>query len=396
MKKNIKMMVTAMVLALTIVFQTATPALAGGSINAKASWTTRNEWNFQFRYYKPVVYVGQVRNFRVTCNIWGNTITYKSSNPSIATVDQSGNVTGRKAGKVTIIATDGVHTAKLNLPVKAALKAKSGREGFNYGHQSILTSGKTYTLKTLAGSPIKKITSKQATINGTNFTMSAEGYSTLNVTLKDGQKVELNFYGTYNNNPTHERAKAIIKAEMPKYGITMNSSDVEKAMFAYNWVAGNIVRGEGYIDHKSCRYCSNWGKDCGIINHVGDCDVQTEAVLTICEVVGLWAVPVCNNAAGGGHAYCGVRVDGEWYLMDTGGSEPWDFVGDSKSWFLNSSEYMCSIVDGVEFKPAKNACKDIVFTSTRFDTEKWEQYRAQRDAWKASNSPSSNDDFWND
>ena len=393
MKKNIKMMVTAMVLALTIVFQTATPALAGGSINADYSWTNRNEWNFQFRHYKPVVYVGQVFGCRVTCNIWGNTITYKSSNPSVATVDQYGNVTGKKVGKVTITATDGVHTAKQNLPVKAASKAESGRDGFNYGYQSVLISGKTYTLKALAGSPIKKITSKQATVKGTNFTMPAGGGCTLKVTLKDGQKVELNFYGTNNYDPTHERAKAIIKADMPKYGITMNSSDVEKAMFAYNWVAGNIVRGEGYIDHKSCRYCSNWGKDCGIINHVGDCDVQAEAVLTICEVVGLWAVPVCNNAAGGGHAYCGVRVDGEWYLMDTTGSEPWDFSFVVGSIFLRSKDSLCAQDSAMRFKPAKNACKDIVFTSTKYD-KPLSQYKEQYDAWKATQESPFDDYLW--
>ena len=384
MKKNIKMMVTAMVLVLTIVFQTATPALA---------WYVENEWEFRFGCRNSFIYVGQQDMHYVINGIWGNTITYKSSNPGVVAVESDGDVafmTGKKAGKVTITATDGVHTAKQNLPVKAASKAKSGKDGFNYGYQSVLTSGKTYTRKALAGSPIKKITSKRAIVKGTNFTMPSVYGCTLNVTLKDGQKVELNFYGT-NSDPIHERAKAIIKAEMPKYGITMNSSDVEKAMFAYNWVAENIVRGEGYIDHKSCRYCSNWGKDCGIINHVGDCDVQTEAVLTICEVVGLWAVPVCNNAAGGGHSYCGVRVDGEWYLMDTGASEPWDFSYEGAG-FLRSKDSLCAQMSGMEFKPAKNACKDIVFTSTKYD-KPLSQYKEQYDAWKATQESPFDDDY---
>ena len=391
MKKNIKMMVTAMVLALTIVFQTATPALAYSSLN---------EWVYRFVTSRSFVYVGETRGVAaIGDGITGNINTYKSSDSSTATVDQYGYVTGKKVGKVTITATDGVHTLKKTVTVKPISKAKKGEVVFNYAHRTELISGETYTLKTLAGSPIKKITSRKATIKGTNFTMPAGGYCTLNVTLKDGQKFKLDYFGNKElPTSTHERAKAIIKADMPKYGITMNSSDLEKAMFAYNWVAGNIVRGEGYIDHKSCRYCSNWGKDCGIINHVGDCNVQAEAVLTICEVVGLWAVPVCNNAAGGGHAYCGVRVDGEWYLMDTGGSEPWAFCFEGTT-FLRSKDSLCAQDSAERFKPAKNACKDIVFTSTKYD-KPLSQYKEQYDAWKAewykANGYSSADDFWND
>ena len=376
MKKNIKMMVTAMVLALTIVFQTATPALAW------IRWNVNNDWRFSFDWHNRSIYVGQQDSFYLNNGIRGNDVIYTSSNPSVAVAGSDGRVTGKKAGKVTITATDGVHTAELVVTVKPISKAKKGEVVFNYDPGSTLTAGETYTLKTLAGSPIKKITSKKATVKGTTFTMPIVGSCSLKVTLKDGQKFSIG-YGSAAHSSTHERAKAIIKADMPKYGITMNSSDLEKAMFAYNWVAGNIVRGEGYIDHKSCRYCSNWGKDCGIINHVGDCDVQAEAVLTICEVVGLWAVPVCNNAGGGGHAFCGVRVDGEWYLMDNGGSEPWGFVG-SGHHFLSSVTAEGMINSAHKFKPSKNACKDIVFTSTKFDNEKWDQYKAQRDAWKAT------------
>lgn len=390
MKKNIKMMVTAMVLALTIVFQTATPALA-------RAWDVNNNWEFRFGHSNCSIYVGQQDSLYAYNGLWGNAVTYKSSNPSVAAVvfnGDEGHIIGKKAGKVTITATDGVHTAKTVLTVKPISKAKKSEVVFNYAHFSELISGETYTLKTLAGSQIKKITSKKATVKGTTFTMPAGGGCTLKVTLKDGQKFSLDFGGTKElPTSTHERAKAIIKADMPKYGITMNSSDLEKAMFAYNWVAGNIVRGEGYIDHKSCRYCSNWGKDCGIINHVGDCDVQAEAVLTICEVVGLWAVPVCNNAAGGGHAYCGVRVDGEWYLMDTTGSEPWDFSFVVGSIFLRSKDSLCAQDSAMRFKPAKNACKDIVFTSTKYD-KPLSQYKEQYDAWKATQESPFDDYLW--
>lgn len=61
--------------------------------------------NFPVFIMDKLVYKGKTVHIKVSNLSKDSKISYKSSNPSVATVDKKGNIKGRKKGKATIIVT---------------------------------------------------------------------------------------------------------------------------------------------------------------------------------------------------------------------------------------------------------------------------------------------------
>lgn len=352
MKKLTKIMIITL-LALAMILPMATTSQAA---------TNANKWLFQAAG-NETIYVGQTTALALLNSIDGSTVTWTSANKKIATVDSFGNVTGKKAGKTTVTASDGTHSAKFTVTVKAISKAKTVQ--FNY-NSCRLEYGKTYTIKTLNGSAVKKIKSVNNTkvkISGNKITPQnvSDGYSiVLLVTLKDGTKVSVSNACT--SSKEREEAISIIKKAMPKYGVTTNSSDLEKAMFIYNWLGDNC---RYYLSKKAGHYYA-------IREGKGNCSAYAEGVRLIGEVVGLQTVRV--NTSDGTHSYNGVRVDGKWYLMDTTMCEAWAFSYSAKAHFLNSYEREMQLDSAMTFKVSASSLADIVFTDTKYDGVTWPEY----------------------
>lgn len=352
MKKLTKIMITTL-LALAMILPMATTSQAA---------TNANKWLFQAAG-NETIYVGQTTALALLNSIDGSTVTWTSSNKKVVTTDSFGNVTGKKAGKTTVTASDGTHSAKFTVTVKAISKAKTVQ--FNYD-DCRMEYGKTYTIKTLNGSAIKKIVNNGSTkvkISGNKVTPLNTGSNRaidLRVTLKDGTKV--NVSNACTSNAEREEAISIIKKAMPKYGVTTKSSDLEKAMFIYNWLGDNCSYSKKYA--AGHYYAIREGK--------GMCETYAEGVQLIGEVVGLQTVKVdCSNA---NHRYNGVRVDGKWYLMDTTQCEAWAFSYSAKAHFLNSYEREMQLDSAMAFKVSASSLADIVFTDTKYDGVTWPEY----------------------
>ena len=386
MKKMMK--IAAMLsLALSLVFTSTMPAEA--AMNRMIM--NGNCFTFEFekaRYNNTSVYVGQTVGAVLRNDINGNDVTWTSSNKKVATVDKYGNVTGKKAGKVTITATDGVHTAKMKMTVKALSKAKKNEVVLNYGNDVVFELGKTYTIKTLKGSAVKKVVKhKFNKVNGkkVTFTNGTTDHSIgTDVVLKNGKTVE--FFSRVDHEAKYVQCEKIIKRDMAEAGITMNSTDLEKAMFIYNWAGMNI-------DHSvsaKCGGCRQRGSFCGILHGTGDCDVYAEAVDVIADVVGLWTVALRNKI--GDHQFNGIRVDGEWYVMDTMQCEAWEFCSGNPN-FLSSYNRIVDHSKAMAFTLDSDSLDDITFTSTKYDDKKWPEYY---DLYVEVNQPETmNDDYWN-
>lgn len=398
MKKNFKVMVMSLVLAMSVLVSIIQAQAAITVAQPKISKSSRcNEW----RFWTPssyTIYVGQHAAVWLVNDINGKKVTWKSSNTKIATVDKYGNVTGKKPGKVTITVTDGTHTSKAKITVKALKSAKKNEVIFNYGDVNskgfltMLVYGKTYTLKTLKGSSVDRIIGGNESdwiIKGTKFTPvpKADCRMSLRVILKNGKKYWLDFSCT--SSKEREEAIAIAKEGMKEYGVTTKSSDLEKAMFIYNW-NGDKIEEVGATSHG----CTSPGHYSGVRKGYGDCDVHAEAVQLLADVVGIPVVKIFSSEAN--HAYNGICVDGKWYLMDTMQCESWAFA------LGNHVNFLSSYVHAVGYDKAcytftvhPDALKDIVFTSTKYDEASWPEYRDKYDVAHADD-PALDPDFWND
>ena len=90
----------------------------GKATNLKATITVKNE---AIRVSgDSVVAVGATTTLKTATAPKNATVTFKSSDDTIATVDEKGVVTGVKAGKVTITATAGKASKDIEIEVKAA------------------------------------------------------------------------------------------------------------------------------------------------------------------------------------------------------------------------------------------------------------------------------------
>ena len=369
MKKMMK--IAAMFsLALSLVFTSTMPAEA-----AMTRSTLGNCWEFEFKDgdYNSSVYVGQTVGSILTNDIVGNTVTWKSSNKKIATVDSLGNVTGKKAGKVTISATDGVHTAKYKITVKALSKAKKNEVVLNYGRLFCVKPDKYYTVKTLKGSPVKKFDLRNVawdvTTKGAKFKVN-NGIAESNVprvVLKNGKYTDLVLTRDKTVDDRYVAAMKIAKKGMVEFGVTKNSSELEKAMFVYNWM-GTHVGVDGALGAKS-HNCTSRGSYDALLEGYGDCDVCAEGVEVLAEACGLWTVAINVPT----HQFNGIRVDGEWYVMDTMQCEAWEFCSGNPN-FLSSYNRIVDHSKAMDFTINEKSLDDITFTSTKYDDKKWPEY----------------------
>lgn len=378
MKKNLKMLVAVFALSLAAVFTSVVPAQAAQAAPS-VSKNSLNEWRFKL-YSHEAIYEKQTASVGLATEFYGANVTFKSSNTKIATVDKLGNVTGKKAGKATITATDGTHTSKCTVTVKSLKKAKKNELVLNYAantkyfEDAIMEYGKQYMIKNLNGSPVKSLKRVKGNckISGTKVTLlPKEDNETVVVciTLKSGKKYNVRWSCT--SSKEREEAIEIAKSGMVEYGVTKNSSDLEKAMFIYNFCGDKIEQ----FGPDAAKYKAP-GNYYGIRKGYGDCDVCAEAVCLLADVVGLPAVKV--HTSDDTHVYNGVRVDGEWYLMDTMQCQSWAFaLGNGH--FLNSYARELEIDESMAFTVHPNSAADVVFDSTLYDGRMWPEYRQKYD-----------------
>ncbi|MCD7809428.1 MAG: CAP domain-containing protein [Erysipelotrichaceae bacterium] len=105
-----------------------------------------------------------------------NTATFKSSDTSVATVDQNGKVTAQKAGSTTIAATaNGVEdTCKITVKAQTTSSSSDGSSSSDSSSSSS-NSSSSNGLKTSVASEIVSLTNKQRTNNGlSSLTVSAK------------------------------------------------------------------------------------------------------------------------------------------------------------------------------------------------------------------------------
>lgn len=121
-------------------------------------------------------------------------VTWKSSNPNVAIVDQNGKVTGKKEGTVTITVTtnDGNHTATITIVVKdepvTGVKINGSTTMYVNGSQTlkaVITPNNASNKAVTWSSDNTKV----ATVDGNGkVTARGEGTATITVTTKDGNK----------------------------------------------------------------------------------------------------------------------------------------------------------------------------------------------------------------
>jgi uncharacterized protein YjdB len=115
-------------LALAKRLGSATITVSSGSVSAKATVTVSRVpvARIVIAPSNPTVIVGQTTQLSATAQdsagnvLTGITTTWSSSDPTTATIDQTGSATGIKAGVVTLTVTSGSVTASSSLTVRAA------------------------------------------------------------------------------------------------------------------------------------------------------------------------------------------------------------------------------------------------------------------------------------
>ena len=257
------------------------------------------------------LYVGQHNGEFIASMVNGIEWTYTSSNPSVASINQLGNVTAKKPGTVTITATsvakDGTRTATAKVEVLPISKAPKNKTIVNYGSSYVTSYGETITFKSLNGQKVKKIIdNKNIVVNGNKITFKDQQKAGkvgvyLKYTLAKGKTKSIEF--CLEQNSEGRKAEAMIRREMATYGITTESPDVEKAQFLYNYV--------------SLRFCYTTGtsKDYSqILYQHGDCDDISGDIAHICDWIELPCVELTEVA--GDHVFNGICIDGEWYCID--------------------------------------------------------------------------------
>lgn len=370
MKRTVKTLVM-ITLVIAIIFPLATPVQAAGS------W--KNSWVFCV-HRDTTLYVGQLRESAGSASggkagVYGTTLSFKSSNSKVVTVDENDMLVAKKVGTATITATDGMYKDSYKVTVKDPKKTK--KVVLNYADGADLEYGKTYTLKSLNGSSVKKIVctsyEEDVTIKGNKITLHPKHSKVVYflVTLKDGRSTEVTYCC---DGKEYLEAVSIIEKAAAEAGISKSSTDLEKAMFAYNWLGEN------------CSYSRKYGKPgyyYAIREGKGDCDVYAEGVELIGEVIGLTVIRIETDT----HAFNGVRVDGEWYVMDTTQCEAWDFAVGGGCFLLSYEE--ATEGGGRKFVISSKSEIKPEFTSTKYDDSK------VFSQWKDNYEDPLDDDYWN-
>lgn len=388
MKKNLKKLVMSLVLAVSVL-ASVVPAQAGELAPKVSKSGNYNKWSFKL--YGTTVYEKQTSKVHLNNDFYGAPVTYKSSNTKVATVDKIGNVTGKKAGKVTITVTDGTHTSKCEVTVKSLKKAKKNEVVLNYADSAVLEYGKTYTIKNLNGSAVKSISRRNGIVEASGCKVKAlrktnSDKANVKIKLKNGKTVYASW--SVSSSKEHQEAISIAKKGMQEYGVTKNSTDLEKAMFIYNWL-GDHVDANGANKYG----CEAPGHYYAIRKGYGDCDVYAEGACLLADVVELPVIRIFN--AIGDHQFNGFRLDGKWYLVDTMQCESWEFALGNDPNFLSSYEHMTDHSGAMAFTVHPDAAEDVVFDSDKYDRASWPEYRDKFDAANADD-PGLDPDFWND
>lgn len=356
MKKTVKTLVM-ITLVIAIIFPLAIPVQAAGSF--------KNSWKFSVGS-DQILYVGQAGTYAGNPSggidgIYGTMLQFKSSNSKVATVDENEKLVAKKVGTAKITATDGVYKDSYKVTVKDPKKTK--KVVLNYAESTEFEYGKTYTLKSLNGSSVKKIEceSNYVTVKGNKITARpvSDRSAWLTVTLKDGKSTEVRFWF---EGREYTEAVSIIEKAAAEAGISKSSTDLEKAMFAYNWLGEHCSYSRKYT-RSGHYYAIREGK--------GACGVYAEGVELIGEVIGLTVIRIGNRDYS--HAFNGVRVDGEWYVMDTTSVKAWDFANGGGCFLLSYEE---AAKNGLAFNVSAKSEIKPEFTSTKYDDPKvFSQYK---------------------
>ena len=160
----------------------------GKATNLKATITVKNE---AIRVSgDSVVAVGATTTLKTATAPKNATVTFKSSDDTIATVDEKGVVTGVKAGKVTITATAGKASKDIEIEVKAA------------GLKSVTQTASNAFTAEFTGDASKNYTKDDITV------AAADGSTVLAVKsvefAADGKTAKVTVFGNFTNGTAYK------------------------------------------------------------------------------------------------------------------------------------------------------------------------------------------------
>ena len=160
----------------------------GKATNLKATITVKNE---AIRVSgDSVVTVGATTTLKTATAPKNATVTFKSSDDTIATVDEKGVVTGVKAGKVTITATAGKASKDIEIEVKAA------------GLKSVTQTASNAFTAEFTGDASKNYTKDDITV------AAADGSTVLAVKsvefAADGKTAKVTVFGNFTNGTAYK------------------------------------------------------------------------------------------------------------------------------------------------------------------------------------------------
>ena len=248
-------------------------------------------------------------------------VTWESDDPSIASVDSKGNVKGKKNGYVFIVARSAVDFRiwECILMTVTDVAVKEIEIG---GVTEKLSTDRIVTLTAMvrpygAANAVewKSSDHKVATIDeyGT-LTTKKPGTVKITATALDGSKTS--------KTVTIQVVKAQFKSADEKAEWVVNTtirsgmSEREKAKTLHDWLINH-----SYYDHTRTRHSA---QDI-LLDGLGVCESYAKAYQMLLTKAKIRNIYIIGTAGGESHAWNLVRVDNQWYHVDT----TWDDPGSS-------------------------------------------------------------------
>ncbi len=221
-------------------------ALKQGKANITCKVTTKNKKTYTLRYRltvkKPSLSktslslskTGQTQTLTIKNKAKGSSVTWKSSNSSIASVSQKGIVTAKQSGSATITATvktkknSYVKAKKFTLTCKVTVSAASGDEQNTSGISGTDSSSTGDSSNSSTGNDPDGTKENTSTITGGELTITS-GDSSVEITKENGiSTYALSKAGSYTIAPATDGTQNNVRINITAEGaVTLNLENVK-------------------------------------------------------------------------------------------------------------------------------------------------------------------------